>query len=150
MQPVNMCEHSNHFGIFDCPGAGPACGKNEASQTRTGRGLSTPSNEQRLRPEKVENSRCWEETKNQRDGASAWPCADPIFITPSWFSAPPRLALLMGSLPDNWRNELRFLREDETSLVQDVVPTTAQRYDGPVAEFEKYESQRHPWARRAP
>ena len=62
-------------------------------QTNVERGHSTPSNEKRLHPEKVENSRCFEETKNQRDETSDWPCADPIFITPSWFSAPPgRLA----------------------------------------------------------
>ena len=68
-----------------------------------------------------------------------------------WFSAPPGLALPLGSLPDNWRNELlnragdieRHQEPKRASssrgrevLVQDVLPTTAQRYDGAVAEFE--------------
>ena len=127
-------------------------------------GLSTPSDERRLHPEKVNNSRCSEETQNQRDGASDWPCADPIFTTPSWFSASPSLALPTGSLPDNWRNELLHRAGDTKRhpgpksvlslrgrdvLVQDVLFTSVQRCDGAVAEVRKrFESQRHPWARR--
>ena len=58
------------------------------------------------------------------------PCDDPIFIAPSWFSAPPGLTLPTGAGPIYWRNELlcrigdiernpgpkrALLREDETS-----------------------------------
>ena len=67
---------------------------------------------------------------------------------PSWFSALPGLSLPMGSLPDNWRNDLLCRAGDVERhpgpkytlpsqgphvLVQDVLPTTAQRYDVAVA-----------------
>ena len=76
---------------------------------------------------------------------------NPIFIAPSWFSAPPGLALPMVTRPDYWRNELLFRACDierhpgpkrtlplrgRDVLVQDVLPTTAQRYDVAVVEFE--------------
>ena len=37
-----------------------------------------PSDEQRLSPDKVNYSQCYVETQNQKDGASDWPCAEPI------------------------------------------------------------------------
>ena len=55
-----------------------------------------------------------EKTENQVSGAtdcshsSCWPCHDPIFITSSWFTAPPGLTLTMGSQPNYWRNELLY------------------------------------------
>ena len=74
------------------------------------------------------------------------PAPSPSFITPSWFSASSGLALHLG----NWRNELLHRAGDierhpgkralslrgRDVLVQDVLPTTAQRYGGAVAEFE--------------
>ena len=87
-------------GAFNCSGAGPACGKNVASQANVHGGLPTPSDERRLPPEDVKNSRTYEGMENQRDWASDCPCDHPI-ITPCWFSAP-GLALPMGSLPDTW------------------------------------------------
>ena len=79
---------------------------------------------------------------SKKDGAadcshtSCWLCHDLIFITPSWFSAPPGLALPMGSRPDYWRNELlhrvtskdildrnaHFLCEDGTSWCRTCCP----------------------------
>ena len=48
----------------------------------------------------------------KKTGLRTGPCAEPIFITPSWFSAPPGHALTMGSLPDNWRIELLYRAVD--------------------------------------
>ena len=89
----------------------PARVENETSQvTNVGEGNPTPSNVQQLSRDSVKDD--WKDAT--ADGAadfsrtSYWPCDDPIFIAPSWFSAPPGLTLPMGSLPDNWRNELLY------------------------------------------
>ena len=127
-------------GVFGC-----LC---EVSQTYVGERASTPSNVRRSPHEGVES---------QLKGAAD--CS-----APSWFSAPPGLTLPMGSRPDYWRNELLYrggnierhsgakralpLRGRDV-LVQNVLPTTAQRYDVAVSEFVKFASQRHSRARRA-
>ena len=84
---------------------------------------------------------------------SCWSCDDPIFIAPSWFSAPPLLTLPTGAGPDHWRNELLYREGDierhpgpKRALpsrgrdvpLQDALPTTAQHYDVAVSEFEEY------------
>ena len=123
--------------------------------TYVGESNSTPSNVRLLSREGVRND--WRDEKT--DGAadcshtSCWPCHDPIFITPSWFSAPRGLALPTGSRPDYWRNELLYRGDDierhpgpkralplrgRDVLVPDVLPTTAQRHDLAGSEFEKY------------
>ena len=65
----------------------------------------------------------WKDEKT--DGAvdwshtSCWPSYDPIFISPSWFSALPGLTLPIGSRPDYLRNELLYRAGDmENILVQ--------------------------------
>ena len=90
MQRSNLCGNSSP------PGSSAAWErvlpevKNEASQTCVGEDFA----------------------ENQKKGAadqshtSCWACDDPIFIAPSWFTAPPGLTLPMGSRPDYWRNEL--------------------------------------------
>ena len=154
------CEHVRTLessGVFNCSGAGPACGENEASQTNVGRGLSTPSNERRLPPENVNNS--WSD--EEKDGAldcsymSCWFRDDPIFIAPSWFSAPLRLTLPVGSRPDYWRNELLYRAGDiechpgpkralplrgRDVLVQDVPSATAQRCESQISMGSKSSS----------
>ena len=102
IQPANMCEHSNPSGasaardrvlfVVKMKLRKPALEEDFLRLQMSGDSLL----------KKVENSRCFEETESQRDEASGCPCANPVFIAPSWFSAPPRLALPMGSLPDNW------------------------------------------------
>ena len=75
----------------------------------------------------------WTNAKTNRSAnhpRTSEPCDDPIFIAPSWFSAPPGLTLSTGAGPDFWRNELwnregdigrnpgpkrALLREEETS-----------------------------------
>ena len=100
-----------------------------------------------------------EKTESQLKGAadcshtSCWPCDDPIFIAPSWFSAPPGLTLPVGSRPDYWLNELWYRGGDTEKhpgpqralrlrgqgiLVQVVLPTTAQPCDVVASESEKY------------
>ena len=81
----------------------PACAEHETSQvTYVGEGYC--SGVSRV---SVKNDR----KDTEADGAahdsrtSCWPCDDPIFIAPSWFSARHRLALSTGAGPD-WRNEL--------------------------------------------
>ena len=75
---------------------------------------STPSNVRQLpregvingwRDETAEGAACCSHT-------SCWPCADPILTAPSWFSAPPGLALPMESRPDYCRNELLYRAGD--------------------------------------
>ena len=82
----------------------------------------------------------------------SWPRRDPTFIAPSWFSAPPGLALPAGSRPDYWRNELLYRGGDVENhpgperallfrkrnvLLQEVASTIALRCDVAVSGFEK-------------
>ena len=79
---LSTCEHVQTLessGVFNCSGAGLLVVKMKPRGTTSEEGFSTSSSEQRLLPEKVENSRWYEESKKQRDEASDWPC----FITPS-------------------------------------------------------------------
>ena len=117
--------------------------------TSNARMLSHDGDKKKLRDEKTEHQ------KKAADSfhTSCWLCHDPIFIDPHWFSAPPGLALPMGSRPDYWRKELLYRGGDierntgprralpprgRDVLVQDFLPTTSQRYDVGVSEFEKY------------
>ena len=72
IQPVSMCESS---WSSNCSRAGRVCGENDASQSCVGSSVFhclQVSSECLLK--KVNNSRCFEETQNQKDGASDWPC----------------------------------------------------------------------------
>ena len=144
MQPVNMCEHSTH----------PGCKShiNDSSQFCVGGFFFSLMSSDCLltKVNTVDDMK-----KRKKHGASdcsytsCWSCAEPIFITPSWFSAPWARHCLSGSHA-SWRTRnivqvtskdlldrnARFLREDETSWCRTLCPRTAQRYDGTVAEFE--------------
>ena len=72
------------------------------------------------------------------------PCDDPIFIAPSWFSAPPGLTLPTGAGPIYRRNELLCRIGDiernlgpkrGRNVLQDALPSSAQHYDVAVSEF---------------
>ena len=90
-------------GAFSCSEMKPAYAESETSQvTHVGEGSSTPSNVRQLSRDSV---------KNDRRGCKLLPqvmlaCNDPIFIAPSWFSAPPGLTVPTGAGPDYRRNEL--------------------------------------------
>ena len=129
----------------------PDCGENQASQAYVQGGLPTPSDERRLPPEDEKNSESYEGTENQRSGVSDWFWGDPIFVTPSWFSAPPGLALPIRWLLDDWRKDLLYRAGDikrhpehkrALSWRGGDVLVLAQRHDGAVADFEKYLSVR--------
>ena len=123
-------------GAFSCSDVKPAYVENETSQvTYVGESSSTPSIVRQLSREGVKNE--WRDEKTDgaadRSHTSCWPCHDPRFITPSWFSAPPGLALPMGSQPDYWQGHpgptCALPLRGRDVLVQAVLPTTAQRYD---------------------
>ena len=94
----------------------------------------TPSNRPLPSHENVKNDRRNVKTDEGADWSrtSCWLCHDPIFFTPSWFSAPPGLTLPVGLRPDYWRNEPLY-RTD----VRDLLHTAAQHEDVVVSEFEK-------------
>ena len=118
----------------------------------------TTSSVRQLSHEVEQNKLRDENTENQRKGAadcshtSCWPCHDPIFITPSWFTAPPGLSLPMGSttllakellyrgggIDINPGPKRALPPRGRDVLVQDVLPTTAQLYDVTASEFEEY------------
>ena len=123
--------------------------------THLGESNSTPSDVRQLSRESVRNHWKDEETDGTVDWSHAecWPCHNPIFISPSWSSAPLGLALPMGSRSDFWRNELLYRAVDierhpgpkralpsrgRGVLIQDILPTTAEHDDVAVSEFEKY------------
>ena len=88
-------------GAFSCSEMKPAFFENETSQlTYVNEGNSTLSNVRQLSRDSVRND--WRDAEADRAAdysrTSRWPCDDPIFIAPSWFSAPPGLTLPMGSL----------------------------------------------------
>ena len=107
-----------------------------------------------------------EKTKGAVDWShtSCWLCKDPIFISSSWFSAPPWLTLPVGSRPDCWRNDVLCRAGDIEKqagpkralpsrgrgvLIQGMLPTTAQHDDVAVSDFEKIlASQGHSWSRK--
>ena len=115
-------------GAFSCSEMKPAHVENETSQvTYVGESNSTPSKVRLLSREGVKNDRRDEQTDGPADWSrtASWPCHDPIFVTPSWFSAPLGLALALGSRPDYWRNELLYREGD------------IERHPGPKRAFSR-------------
>ena len=78
---------------------------------------------------------------------SCWPCHDPIFITPSWFSVPHGLSLPKRSRPDCWRNELLYRAngkcEDGTSECKTYSPLLRNTMTWPFQSLKNT-----CWARR--
>ena len=90
----DMCASLNPPVPSVCLKMKPAYVENETSQmSYLSESTSTPSDVRLLSREGVKNE--WKDEKT--DGAvdwshtSCWPRHDPIFISPSWFSAPPEL-----------------------------------------------------------
>ena len=72
----------------------PAYVESGTSQvTYVGESTATPSDVRQLSREGVRNDWRDEITDKAVDCShtSCWPCHDPVFISPTWFSAPPRL-----------------------------------------------------------
>ena len=98
-------------GAFNCAEIKLANVQNETSQMAfVVESNSTPSDVRQLSREGIKYN--WKDGKADEAVTSSWPCHDPIFITPSWFSAPPGLALPIRSRPDYWRNELLYRAGD--------------------------------------
>ena len=134
------CEHVRSLessGVFNCSEAGPVCVEHDASQPCVGKEFFTTADGQRLLPEKVNNSRCFEETQNQKDAASDWPCAEPIFTPESVQRARNDLLYRAVDIERHPGPERAYSSRGRDVVVQDVMPTTAQRYDGAVPDFEK-------------
>ena len=116
-EPLSASAHTTEEHVrklesaFSCSKTKSAHVKSEASQmTYIGESNSTPSDVKQLSRQGVKNECKEEKTDGPVDWShtSCWPCHDPIFISPSWSSAPPGLTLPMGPRPDYWRNELLY------------------------------------------
>ena len=71
---------------------------------------SPPSNARQPSREGVKKKigRTRGQTRRLIGPTSCWPCYVPMFISPTWFSAPPRFLPAMGSRPGHWRNDLLY------------------------------------------
>ena len=92
-------------GALSCSEMKPAYVENEASQVTY---VDASNIVRQLSREGVKKKNKWKDETADWSHTSCWPCHDSIFITPSWFSEPPGLALPVGAGPDCWRNELLY------------------------------------------
>ena len=133
-------------GAFSCLKSKPVYVENAPSQvTYAGESSSTPRDMRHLTRKGGKNE--WKDEK--ADGAadsstSHWPRHDPIFVAPSWYTAPPGLGLPTEAGLENWRNELlyregehrktswtqthTFLRGRDVQM-QDVLHTSAPHFE---------------------
>ena len=147
IQPVNMCEHSSHpAGVINCSGAGPVCGESEASHRK-------PTSEEGFLRLQLSGD-CLLKVSRTAGAMRERRIREMELRT---------CPLPLGS--DNWRNELLYRAGDierhpgpkrtffasSRRLVagRSAHHCTTLRW-GRCRIFKIFESQRHPWARRAP
>ena len=90
------------------------------------------------RTRKTDGAVDWSHTSS-----SCWPCYDPIFTSPSWFSPPPGLTLPVGSSKKHPGPKRALPSRGRDVLTQVILPTSSQHDDVAVSDFEKHLRDNH-------
>ena len=116
-QRENMCRELESSGAFRCSKAKSAHVENETSQVTHAESNSTPSNMRQLLRKGVKSMSKDEKAERAADCSLTprWPRCDPIFITPSWFRAPPGFRSAFGVRTGRTIGETNYCIEEVTS-----------------------------------